>query len=77
MAVALIGVVGPFNEQEEEFDAYNSRLESFFIANDITDKTKKVHSFLAVIGPKLYSLVETLMAPSKPATCDYDNILAH
>ena len=75
MAVALIGVVGPFNEQEEEFDAYNARLESFFIANDITDKTKKVHSFLAVIGPKLYSLVETLMAPSKPATCDYDNIV--
>ena len=75
MAVALIGVVGPYNEVEEEFESYTARLESFFIANDITEENKKLHSFLAMIGFKLYNLVETLMDPIKPSACTYDDII--
>ena len=72
MAVALIGSIGPFVEGEEDFENYCTRIELFFEANSIEEK--KVASFLSVIGPKLYALVQNLVAPKKPKDCTYANL---
>ena len=73
MAMALIGCVGPFVEGEEEFEDYITRIELFFEANSIKEKT--VASFLTVIGPKLYALVQNLIAPVKPKDSTYDDLV--
>ena len=37
----VIGVVAPFNDEEEEWIDYAERLEHYFIANDITAVAKR------------------------------------
>ena len=80
LKMSLIGNVGSYNEAEEEFESYVSRVELFFDASSIAED-KKVPSFLTLIGPKTFSLVKDLVSPAKPGECTYktlvDSLKAH
>ena len=71
---SLIGNVGVFSEGEEDIDSYLTRIDLFFTANNIK-REKYVPSFLALVGAKIFSLVKDLVAPKKPAECEYDELV--
>lgn len=50
-------------------------MEQSFIANNITDNTKKVAVLLTVIGAKAYELLHNLLAPDTPASKKYDEVV--
>ena len=64
MAVQF-GHVGEF-EGRKEWIQYAECLGHFLMANGITDGDNKRAVFLSVIGPKVYKLLGSLIAPAKP-----------
>ena len=68
-----IGTIHAFNESEEEFESYCSRVDLYFVAIDVKDE-KKVASFLTLVGPKVYGLAKNLLSPKDPASCSYGEI---
>ena len=70
----IIGKVGPFEETLETWESYTERLGQFFIANDVHDDLK-VPSLLSIIGPKYYSLLKNLCAPTKPSAMTFDELI--
>ena len=75
MAATLIGHVEPFQLGVEDWDQYMEMLEQYFIANDIAAE-KKVAVLLTMVGAKTYSLLRDLIAPTKPATKTYEELVA-
>ena len=71
--MALIGVLGPFDIQRDNWASYKERLEQFFIANNVDD-VKRVAVLLSVIGAKSYELLRSLTAPEKPAQKSFDQL---
>ena len=67
-----IGTIGNF-DASIEVESYCSRVNLYFIANNVTDK-RVVPAFLALVGPKVYGLAKNLPSPKDPADCTYDEI---
>ena len=75
--MATLGTVEPFDPESDDWPTYAERLEQFFLANRITDYAgKRVAAFLTVIGPKAYTLLRNVLAPDKPATKTYAELVA-
>eukprot|EP00795_Rhopilema_esculentum_P017021 gene17021-8526_t len=72
----VLGQVGPYNEGEEDWACYMERLEQFFIANDITEASKKRAVLLSGIGPSTYSVLRNLMTSNIPSSKSYDELKA-
>ena len=70
-----IGHVDAFQIGADDWEQYTERLEQYFVANGINDAGKKLAVFLTVIGSKAYSLLSDLLAPVKPATKTYDELV--
>ena len=51
-------------------------VNTFFLANDIDDAEKKRAVLLSVIGPVMYKLLRSLMAPAKPGEKTYSELVA-
>ena len=68
-----IGSIGNFDASVEDFESYCSRVDLYFIANNVTDK-RVVPTFLTLVGPKVYGLAKNLLSPKDPADCTYDEI---
>lgn len=68
----IIGQVDTFEETREQWTTYVERFEHFVKANYISDE-KKV--FLSVMGASTYGLLHSLMAPVKPGTRTYGEIV--
>ena len=79
--IGLFGRVGEFSPERETFRSYVERMEMFFMANNIMEKTgegkeeanlavtnRKRAIFLTEIGPDAYSTLSNLLAPEKPKT---------
>jgi hypothetical protein len=65
-----------FGEQVEDFDTYCARMDIFFMANSIKEDKKK-KTFLTLLGPKHYSLLQNLVAPKTPIDCEYDFLIGN
>ncbi|XP_038069806.1 uncharacterized protein K02A2.6-like [Patiria miniata] len=74
MAGSLIGRIDPFDRTEEDWPTYIERLDQYFAANAITDD-RKVPAFISLIGPKTYGLLKNLIAPEKPSTKSYTELV--
>ena len=73
---AVLGNIGEFSvDCASEWVEYVERLEQYFIANSINDADKKRAVFPTVIGPRAYSLLRNLVAPEKPATKSYSDLV--
>ena len=63
-----------FDDTKENWETYVERVEQFFLANDIDDD-HKVPTLLSLIGGKTYTLPRDLLAPEKPATKSFQQIV--
>lgn len=70
----VIGSVGPFDENVEQWSSYTERFGYFVLANEIEDE-KKVPTFLSVIGPKTFNLLRNLVQPATPGSKTFDEIV--
>lgn len=72
-SMALIGNIGPFDANNDQWMSYKERLEQFFAANEV-DNSKHVAVLLSVVGAKTYELLRTLTAPAKPAERTFEQL---
>ena len=70
----MLGFMDAYNPDTDDWSAYVERLDLFFLANEIKDD-KKVAVLLTVLGTKAYSLLRTIIAPSKPAEKTYKQLV--
>ena len=71
---APIGCVSEFDNSKETWCTYIERLQSFFNGNDIADE-KKSDLLVSVMGSETYGLVKNLMAPTKPSTKPFSELV--
>jgi len=71
--MSLIGNIGVFNPDIENWATYKERLEQFLAANDVTAE-KHVAVLLSVIGGRAYELLRSLTAPVKPADKTFEEL---
>ena len=71
------GALGPFDSSQEDWLSYITRLQNYFIANDIAeDKAAKRQAILlSVCGVSTYHLIKSLAAPSKPKKVSFENLV--
>ena len=76
MARRTIGQMDPFDlDGGGNWCRYAERLEQYFVANGIQEDAKKVAVLLCVMGEKSYELVHNLLAPAKPSSKKYQEIV--
>lgn len=71
----LHGTVSPFDGSQEDWIEYAERLDSYFVANDITDVAKKRAILLNAVGPTTYRLIKTLSLPGKPTDHTFEELV--
>ena len=71
----LHGTVSVFDGSQEDWVEYAERLESYFIANEITDPAKKRAILINAVGPSTYRLLKTLCLPGKPTDQSFEEIV--
>ena len=69
MATVTYGTIKEFDPTAETISAYLERLQLYFEAN-----AKKVSVLLMVIGPKVYTLLRGLLAPTLPKEKGYKEL---
>ena len=72
--MAAFGKIDEFHCDKEEWEDYVDRLESYFLANDITTEAKKAAILLSCVGAKTYKLIKDLLSPTKPSTKTFQQI---
>ena len=72
--MTTIGKIESFDDTNENWETYVERVEQFFLANNIDDD-HKVPTLLSLIGGKTYALLRDLLAPEKPATKSFQQIV--
>ena len=70
----VIGQVQEFDTVKEDWPQYVERLEQFFIANGI-EEGKKRAVLLVAVGPATFKLLWSLIAPDKPDTKSYADLV--
>lgn len=66
----IIGCIGPFDDGTEQWSSYTERFDCFVQANSIA-ADKLVPTFLSVVGPKTFNLLQCLVQPERPANLSY------
>ena len=69
-----IGKIESFDDTKENLEIYVERAEQFFMANDIDDD-HNAPTLLSLIGGKTYTLLSDLLAPERPATKSFQQIV--
>ena len=72
--MTTVGKIESFVDTKENWETYVERVEQFFLANDIDDD-HKVPTLLSLMGGKTYTLLRDLLAPNKPATKSFQQIV--
>ena len=60
---ASLGLIGSFNSTVEDWTGYTQRIGHYFLANGITDSTKKRSILLTACGPAINHLIRDLLSP--------------
>ena len=72
--MTAFGKIESFDATKENWETYVEREEQFLLANDIDDD-HKVQTLLSLIGGKTYTQLRDLLAPEKPATKSFQQIV--
>jgi hypothetical protein len=72
---AVHGSIGPFDSREEDWTSSVERLDQYFVGNDVASNVKKRAILLSNCGPQTYQLLKNLVAPEKPNTLDYSELV--
>ncbi|XP_048123490.1 uncharacterized protein LOC125310268 [Alosa alosa] len=70
----LFGHIDAYDELSEQWSTYVERFEHFIEANAVP-ATKKEAVFLSVIGATTYGLLRSLLAPDKPSSKTYKDLV--
>lgn len=70
----LVGQIGPYDENTEQWSSYTERFDCFVKANGIKDEVL-VPTFLSVMGSKTYNLLRSLVQPNKPSDCSFRDVV--
>ena len=70
----LVGQLGPFNPDNEEWTLYSERLDFYIVANSITDEDRKKASLLSLIGADTYKTLRSLLVPGTPKDYTYEEL---
>lgn len=71
----MIGTIEHFTGGPEEFEMYVERVEHLFKVNCV-EEPMKVSMFITLAGPQVYGTLKNLLAPDKPDTKSYKDIIA-
>nr|XP_019563376.2 uncharacterized protein LOC109431596 [Aedes albopictus] len=74
VSMPMFGHMEPF-VVGEKFDEYVSRLEQFFLVNEVPNN-KKVPMLVTMAGPSLYSIASRICSPDDPCTKTYAQLIA-
>lgn len=69
-----VGSIGEFVPEVENVAAYLERLQLYITANSISEE-KTVSVLLTVVGPKVYSLLRSLVAPALPQEKSFEELV--
>ena len=72
--MSTFGSVTEFHDKQETWQSYVARLNEYFIANGITNATKKRAILNSVIGANTFKLLEGLIAPREPKEATFEEI---
>ena len=75
MATSTLGSLDPFDAAKEDWSAYTERFEQFILANGVEGEKKIVATFLTIVGSKTYNLLRDLLAPEKPSSRKYAELI--
>ena len=73
--MAQHGTSGEFDPAKEDWVSYTERLQQYFTANDVDDPNKQRAILLSACGPATYQLIRNLVAPSKPTSKSFQEIV--
>ena len=73
--MATHGSIGEFNPEKESWTSYTERLEEYFLANDVESAEKQRAVLLSVCGAATYQKIRDLLAPVKPKTKSFSEIV--
>ena len=78
MAAPIHGSMGAFDRSQEDWLSYTERLEQYFAANGIKDDEadKRRAILLSFCGAETFRLIKSLLAPVKPETKTFEDIVA-
>ena len=72
--MAALGTVKEFDPDLEEWSSYVDRLEQLLIVHEIA-REKQRAILLSSVGPKTYSVLKDLLAPEKPSTKSFEELV--
>ena len=75
MATLTLGCLEPYDSTKEDWSAYTERFEQFILANGVEEENKIVATFLTIVGSKTCNLLRDLMAPEKPSSKKYKELI--
>ena len=64
MATAVLGNIGEFVQEKEDWTQYATRLRYFFTVNSITEESAKKAMLLTVVGPAVFRTLTSLVSPA-------------
>ena len=70
--VSLIGNIQPF-VPGGDFEAYEDRLNQFFLVNDVEEK--KAALFITIAGSAIYEILKSLTVPDLPISKSYEELV--
>jgi hypothetical protein len=71
ITMALVGQLGTFNPEEEEWDRYAERVENYLVANGIDGDDRRAAILLTCVGTKNYKILSDLSSPALPSTLTF------
>ena len=78
MAHTALGHIGEFQPDSEDWISYTERLQLYFVANGIDDRTRRKAILLSICGPStyMYQLIRDLLAPTAPTDKTFDELVS-
>ena len=74
MATILVGNIGEFDPDKEEWSQYATRLRYFFVANGIKEEATQKAIFLTLVGPATFKTLRSLVSPASVDDSTYPQL---
>ena len=71
---AAHGQLYPFDSAVEDWKTFIERAELYFDANGITEDAKKRGILLSSCGPKTFTMIKSIVAPTRPGEIPYGDL---
>ena len=63
-----------FDDSKEDWLSYTERMQQYFVANTVSEDRQRA-TLLSTCGPVTYQLIKDLIAPEKPTTKTFEELV--